>query len=76
MRLKIITPLGEFYSEYGEYKEEEFEKLEDACKKVLTSGNTLDYVRLDIMGNGNILFLPADVVRKSVFVVEKMVDTP
>lgn len=76
MRLKIITPLGEFYSEYGEYKEEEFEKLEDACKKVLTSCNTLDYVRLDIMGNGNILLLPADVVRKSVFVVEKLVDNP
>lgn len=75
MRLKIITPLGEFYIEYGEYKEEEFENLGDVCKKVLTLCNTLDHVRLD-MGNGNILLLPSDVVRKSVFVLEKMVDNP
>lgn len=75
MRLKIITPLGEFYCEYGEYKEEEFENLGDACKKFLTLCNTLDHVRLD-MGNGNILLLPSDVVRKSVFVLEKMVDNP
>lgn len=71
MRLKIITPLGEFFSDHNEYTKEEFEKLKDACARFLTAKDTMDYVSLDIMGNGDILFLPADVIKKSVFLIEK-----
>ena len=68
VRVRVVTPLGEFYSQSAEVSDDYTGDTDEEFYQSVCKG--MEYYQMGLENGASVMYLPKEIIQQSIFIVE------